>query len=149
VKKVVSVVIVLLALGVTALGIAATAGSSYKVSAKLMPGSDVPKPVGAPNAKGSFTGTYVENTKGAKLTWKLSYAGLTGDAMQAHIHRGKPGVSGPITVPLCGPCTSGMTGSAQISKAVITSLEGGNAYVNVHTAKNPAGEIRGQVKVKG
>lgn len=148
-KRVVSVTIVLLALGVTALGIAASAGSSYKVSAKLTPGADVPKPVGAPNANGSFTGTYVENAKGAKLTWKLSYSSLTGDAMAAHIHKGKPGVSGPVTVPLCGPCTSGMTGSAQISKAVITALEGGSAYVNVHTAKNPAGEIRGQVKVKG
>jgi hypothetical protein len=42
-----------------------------------------------------------------------------------------------------------MTGSAQISKTVIASLESGKAYVNVHTAKNPAGEIRGQVKVKG
>jgi hypothetical protein len=149
VKRLVSGAIVLLALGVTALGIAASAGSSFKVSAKLTPGADVPKPVGAPNAKGSFSGTYVENTKGAKLTWKLSYSGVTGPVMAAHIHRGKPGVSGPVTVPLCGPCTSGMTGSAQISKAVITMLVSGNAYVNVHTAKNPAGEIRGQVTVKG
>jgi hypothetical protein len=139
----------LLALEVTALGIAASAGKSYKVSAKLAPGADVPKPVGAANATGSFTGTYVENAKGAKLTWRLSYAGLTGAAGAAHIHMGKPGVSGPVTVPLCGPCTSGMTGSAQISKTVIASLESGKAYVNVHTAKNPAGEIRGQVKVKG
>jgi hypothetical protein len=145
-KKLVLVAVVPLALGVTALGIAAGA---YKVSAKLTPGADVPKPVGAANAKGSFTGTYVENSKGGKFTWKLSYSGLTGPAMAAHIHRGKLGVSGPVTVPLCGPCTSGKTGTVQISKAVITSLESGNAYVNVHTAKNPAGEIRGQVKVKG
>jgi hypothetical protein len=149
VKKLVLVAVVLLALGVTALGIAAGVAKSYKVSANLTSGADVPKPVGAANAKGSFAGTYVENTKGGKFTWKLSYAGLTGPAMAAHIHMGKPGVSGPVTVPLCGPCTSGKTGSVQISKAVITSLEAGNAYVNVHTAKNPAGEVRGQVKVKG
>ena len=54
-----------------------------------------------------------------------------------------------MIVPLCGPCTSGMSGSAQVSKSVIKTLESGKAYVNVHTAKNPAGEIRGQVKVKG
>ena len=35
------------------------------------------------------------------------------------------------------------------AKAVIKALEAGKAYVNVHTAKNPAGEIRGQVKVSG
>jgi hypothetical protein len=149
VKKRVSVAVVLLALAVTALGIAAGAAKPYLVSATLTPGADVPKPVGAPNAKGAFTGTYVENTKGGKFTWKLSYTALTGPAMAAHIHTGKPGVSGPVTVPLCGPCTSGKTGTVQISKAVITSLESGNSYVNVHTAKNPAGEIRGQVKVKG
>lgn len=148
-KRVVSVAIVLLALGVTGLGIAASVGKSYKVSAKLKSGAEVPTPVGAENAKGSFRGTYVENEQGAKLTWKLSFSRLTGPATAAHIHMGKPGVAGPVTVPLCGPCTSGMTGSAQISKAVITSLESGNAYVNVHTGKNPAGEIRGQVKVKG
>jgi len=29
---------------------------------------------------------------------------------------------------------------------VLTALEAGRAYVNVHTAKNPAGEIRGQIR---
>jgi hypothetical protein len=149
VKRVVSVAVLLFALGVSALAIAGSANETYKVSANLTPGAAVPKPVGAANAKGSFSGAYVENTKGAKLTWKLSFSGLTGPAMAAHIHKGKPGVAGPVTVPLCGPCTSGKAGSAQISKAVIASLEAGNAYVNVHTAKNPGGEVRGQVKVKG
>ena len=32
---------------------------------------------------------------------------------------------------------------------MIRALESGKAYVNVHTAKNAAGEIRGQVKVSG
>ena len=148
-KKIVSALVVLLALVVSALGIAASSGKTYKVSAKLTPGADVPKPSGAANAKGSFLGKYVENSTGAKLTWTLSFSGTTGAAMAAHIHMGKPGVSGPVIVPLCGPCTSGKSGSARISKAVIKALEAGKAYVNVHTAKNPAGEIRGQVKVSG
>jgi hypothetical protein len=52
-----------------------------------------------------------------------------------------------VVVPLCGPCRNGQTGKVHISKAVISALEGNDAYVNVHTAKNAGGEIRGQVKV--
>jgi hypothetical protein len=32
-----------------------------------------------------------------------------------------------------------------LKASVLTALENGRAYVNVHTARNPAGEIRGQV----
>jgi CHRD domain-containing protein len=125
------------------------ARDTYKVSAKLTPGADVPKPKGASGASGSFSGKYVEHASSATLTWKLSFTGMTGPVLQAHIHMGKPGVSGNVIVPLCGPCKNGMTGSAKISESVIKTLEAGKAYVNVHTKRNPAGEIRGQVKVAG
>ena len=61
----------------------------------------------------------------------------------------KVGVAGNVIVPLCAPCKSGGTGKATISKSMITALEAGKTYVNVHTVKNAAGEIRGQVKVTG
>lgn len=138
----------LAALAVAALAVAASLGT-YKVSAALVPKGEVPAAKAPAAAKGSFSGVYKENKKGAVLTWKLSFSGLSGAAMAAHIHAGKPGVAGPVVVPLCGPCTSGMTGKATISDAVIKALESGGAYVNVHTAKNAGGEIRGQVKVKG
>jgi hypothetical protein len=132
-----------------ATGATAVAAETYHVNAKLTPGADVPKPKGAAGAHGSFTGTYVENKKGAVLRWTLSFSGLTGPALQAHIHMAKPGVSGNVIVPLCGPCKNGQTGKATVSKDVVDALEHGLAYVNVHTKANPAGEIRGQVKVKG
>ena len=144
-KKVVSALAVAAALVLAAVALAGT----YGVSATLKPGNDVPKPKGAPNAKGTFSGKYVEHKGGATLTWKLSYSGLTGPALQAHIHAGKRGVSGNVIVPLCAPCPSGMKGTAKISESVIKVLEAGGAYVNVHTKKNPAGEIRGQIKVSG
>ena len=53
-----------------------------------------------------------------------------------------------MIVPLCGPCKSGRTGTTKISKAVVETLEKNGAYVNVHTAMNAGGEIRGQVSVK-
>jgi len=139
----------LAAVTLVAAGLAAAA-QIHKVSATLNAMQEVPKQVvKAPNAKGAFSGTYVQHGRRATLTWKLTYSGLTGRATAAHIHLGKPGVSGNVIVPLCAVnCHSGMTGSATISSTVVAALEAGKTYVNVHTAKNPAGEIRGQVKVK-
>ena len=134
-----------LALVVTAL---AGAAEKYSVKAALKNTTEVPKPKGTSALdKGAFAATYVENATGGTLTWKLTFSHLTGKALAAHIHMGKSGVAGPVIVPLCGPCKNGQTGKVHISKAVISALEGGKAYVNVHTAKNAAGEIRGQAKV--
>ena len=49
-------------------------------------------------------------------------------------------------VALCGPCKSGKRGTATITHAQLRTIEAGRAYVNVHTKKNAAGEIRGQIK---
>ena len=127
----------------------AAAHGTYKVGAVLTSKADVPTPKGAALAKGTFTGTYVENKTGAVLKWKLTFSHLTGPANAAHIHAGKPGVAGPVIVPLCGPCHSGQTGTVKISNAVIKALESGGAYINVHTTKNAGGEVRGQTKVTG
>jgi CHRD domain len=143
-KNIAAVAVAAAVLGTSAVALAA---ETYHVKAKLTPGADRPIPKGATGAHGSFTGTYIENKKGAVLRWTLSFTGLTGPALQAHIHMGKPGVSGNVILPLCAPCKTGQTGKAQISKQVVDLLEKGDAYVNVHTKKNLAGEIRGQIKV--
>jgi hypothetical protein len=127
----------------------AASRDSYSVNATLKNNTEVPRPKGATLAKGSFTGNYVENKTGATLKWKLTFSHLTGPAVAAHIHGGKAGVAGPVLVPLCGPCHNGQTGTVKISKSIIAALEGNRAYVNVHTAKNAAGEVRGEVKVAG
>jgi hypothetical protein len=151
VKKLSSLVVAATAaLVVVAFATAAQRAETYKVSAALIAGQEVPKPK-APRVgvHGAFTGTYVENKTGAVLKWKLTYAKLTGPALAAHIHGGKIGVAGAVIVPLCGPCHSGQTGAVKISKATVAALERHRAYVNIHTSKNAAGEIRGQVKVTG
>ena len=125
----------------------AGAAETYSVSATLKNTTEVPKPKGARLAKGSFSAKYVENKTGATLTWKLTYSRLSGKGLAAHIHMGKAGTAGPVVVPLCGPCKNGQTGKVHISKSVISALEDGRAYINVHTKKNAAGEIRGQAKV--
>ncbi len=124
---------------------APVAATSAPVTATLSAGKEVPKPTGAPaGATGSFKGTLA----GSKLTYTLTFKGLSGAAIASHLHQGKPGVSGPVVVPLCPPgCTSPMKGTKTVSKSFLSAMKAGNAYVNIHTKKNPNGEIRGQVKV--
>jgi hypothetical protein len=111
-------------------------------TAALSSGQEVPKQiVKDPAAHGLFKGTLTGNT----LKWKLTFAKLTGPATQAHIHLGAKGTSGNVLVPLCAPCKSGQTGTVPITPALRTDFRKHLLYVNVHTAKNPAGEIRGQL----
>jgi hypothetical protein len=122
-------------------GIASSGSDTTKLSAKLTRGAEVPRPKGALLATGTFTGSI----SGSSLTWKLSFSKLTGKALAAHVHLGRRGVAGPVVVPLCGPCVSGVHKTSKLTSKVKAALLSGGAYVNVHTAKNAAGEIRGQV----
>jgi hypothetical protein len=135
----------MLAAALSVAGLAFGAGNavSYKLSARLTAGAEVPKQViKVPGAKGTFTGTLT----GRKLTWKLTFTGLSGAAAQAHIHLGKAGVAGNVIVPLCAPCRSGVHGKTTVSAATAKAIKSNKTYVNVHTAMNAAGEIRGQLR---
>jgi CHRD domain len=117
-----------------------------QISAKLAAGPETPTPKGdVGSATGTFTGTLTKSESGAVLTWQLTFASLTGDATAAHIHIAARGVAGPVVVPLCAPCTSGVTGTSNINATVLDAIQKDRAYVNVHTRANPAGEIRDQV----
>jgi hypothetical protein len=131
--------VVAAALSVAALA-AAAPSKEVMVGAKLDAMQEIPH-VKAPNAKGSFTGTVV----GGKLKWRLTFSGLTGAASAAHIHVGAMGKAGNVLVALCGPCKTGQSGTTKVSAMVLRDIQKHLTYVNVHTAKNPNGEIRGQV----
>jgi len=106
-----------------------------------------PKPKGSVRrAKGLFTATVTKQGDSAVIAWRLTFSRLTGRAGAAHIHRGQPGKAGPVIVPLCAPCRSGVRGRATVGASVLAALEAGRAYVNIHTARNPAGEVRGQIR---
>ncbi len=115
---------------------------TQKFSAALNIGQEVPHPKGTKvGASGRFTATVT----GTTLKWTLTFAHLSGQATASHIHGGVRGKAGPVLVPLCGPCTSPASGTATVTAAEIKDLLAGKDYVNVHTAKNPNGEIRGQI----
>jgi len=118
-----------------------------KLKAALNIGQEKPVPKGTKlGASGSFRATVT----GTTITWTLTYTHLSGPAMAAHIHAGARGVNGPVMIGLCGvtgapACTSGMHGTATATADQLKAIMAGKTYVNVHTTKNPNGEIRGQV----
>jgi CHRD domain len=123
-------------------GASSTTPRPVKFSAALNVGQERPHPKGTKvGASGRFTATLT----GTTLTWRLTFVHLTGPAAAAHIHQGRRGVSGAVLIPLCGPCTSPVTGTTPVTTAEIAGMKLGRTYVNVHTAKNPGGEIRGQI----
>jgi len=125
---------------------ARTEAVKVHIGATMVASEEVPAPKGdVGGARGSFSGTLTKSDTGAVLNWQLSFSGMTGDAIAAHIHIADRGKPGPVVVPLCAPCTSGATGTANVSATVLEAIESDRAYVNVHTKTNPAGEIRGQV----
>jgi len=106
--------------------------------------------------------TFKLSADGQSITYKLNVANID-DVVQAHVHLAAQGVNGPIVAFLFGPEPGGVdvngrlaSGSIDASDLInnllghpledlIEAIEGGGAYVNVHTLAHPGGEIRGQL----
>jgi CHRD domain len=131
-------------LGGAGLGTESAAPTGF--TARLNGAQEVPKPKGLkPGAQGTFTAALVRRGAGGTLNWKLTFQALSGKATASHIHVGARGRAGGVKVSLCGPCRTGSRGSTRVDAKTISALMAGTAYVNVHTARNAAGEIRGQI----
>jgi hypothetical protein len=99
-----------------------------------------------PNASGG-SGTGKVELDGNVIKWTVSYSGTTGPVTAGHFHGpAQPGANAGVVVPFAGPLASPIIGSATLTPAQVDQLKGGLWYVNLHTAANPGGEIRGQVK---
>lgn len=94
---------------------------------------------------GSATASLDTGTK--VLTYTVTFEKLSGPATAAHFHGpAAKGENAGVVVPLGGPNpTSPIHGTATLTDEQIKDLQGGKWYVNVHTAANKGGEIRGQV----
>jgi hypothetical protein len=138
-----------LALAVAGGAVARSQADKIQVAAAMTAAQEVPTPTGDLSyAAGAFAATVTRSDTGAVLSWQLTFSGLSGPAGAAHVHIAAPGQPGPVAVPLCGPCESPASGTANIDPSVVAALQSGGAYVNVHTAANGAGEIRGQIAVR-
>lgn len=113
-----------------------------KYKADLKGSTEVP-----PNeTKGTGMVDATYDTASKKLTWTVTYSGLTGDATAAHFHGpAEAGKNAPPVVPLSGSLASPIKGEATLNDAQAKELQDGMMYFNLHTAANKGGEIRGQV----
>ena len=132
-------------LATLALGAAiAFAGPAFaeKMKATLDGKSEVP-----PNASaGKGTADIDYDPASKKLSWKVTYTGLSGPATAGHFHGpADPDKNAGVAVPITNIATSPVEGSATLTDAQAADLVAGKYYVNIHTAANPGGEIRGQV----
>ena len=115
--------------------------ASINLKADLKSSNEVP-PV---DSKGSGSVTATFDTASKQLSWKGSVTGLSGPATAAHFHAAESGKNGAVVVPIAGVDKGSFEGSATLTDAQAEDLVAGKWYVNIHTAANKAGEIRGQV----
>ena len=152
----------------------ASADRENKIRTKLTGYQEVPSV--STVASGSFVAEVAHG--GQSFHYELSYGGLQGTVLQAHIHFGQKSVNGSIVIWLCGttanpgpvgtqtcPQSGTITGdvfatnviatatSQQIAAGefaeVLAAMRAGVAYANVHTSVSPGGEIRGQLRGHG
>ena len=92
---------------------------------------------------GTLTSTYDTATK--KLTWTVTFSGLSGPATAAHFHGPADAkANAGVVVPQKDGLTSPMKGEATLTDAQAADLLAGKWYFNIHTEANKGGEIRGQ-----
>ncbi len=140
--RVIAICAVLLVLGASCLSKASYA-STFTYNVILNGLQEVP--ANSSTASGSATVT-VDNVADT-VSVVLSFSGLTNNAAAAHIHCCvAPGANAPVVIPFTGfPNTTSGTYSntfTGVSVANITGIIAGQAYINIHDATYPGGEIR-------
>ena len=119
--------------------------TSTALSARLSGASEVPAVM--TDATGIVEASLGSGTN--VLTWKITYSGLSGPATGAHFHGpATAGQNAGVVVPISAPLASPISGSATLTTAQAADLNAGRWYVNLHTAANPNGEVRGQMGVR-
>lgn len=118
--------------------------ATVNYTATLNGASEVPAKTtgGAGTMEGSL------DTATKMLTYTVTYNGLSGPATAAHIHApAAAGANAGVAVPFPSPA-SPIKGTVAVTDDQIKLMDTGMTYVNVHTAANPGGEIRGQIMKK-
>jgi hypothetical protein len=112
---------------------------------------------------GAFANATVTVDLGTQtVSWSIDVFNMPSGTNNAHFHVGAPGIAGPTVVNVAFPAgisnDYNLSGSATAANLLprtdqgirswddfLQALLGGQTYLNVHSAVNPGGEIRGQV----
>jgi hypothetical protein len=125
---------------ISALGSYSSTAAAADIKVTLTGEQEVP-PV---KSAGAGTGTIIIGTD-RTVSGSVKTTGIAGTV--AHIHEAAPGKNGPVIVPLTKDGdTYSVAAGTKLTDAQFASFQAGNLYVNVHTAANSGGEIRGQLK---
>ena len=97
------------------------------------------------NTSASGSGTILVGDD-KSVSGSVSTTGIAG--MAAHIHTGATGKNGPVAIGMTKNGDNGwvIPAGAKFTDAQYEAYKAGDTYVNVHSAANKAGEIRGQLR---
>ena len=111
-------------------------------NAVLRPGQEVvhPKRVSSRTA-----GHMTAKLSGKTLRWTMTFSHLTGRPNVATLNKGVRGTNGTAFKTLCRYCVSPAHGTVTLTASQVDALLRGRTYVNVLTARNTHGELRGQI----
>ncbi len=125
------------------------AAFTFGAYSSIMPIADAPvtlsgdQQVPPVRSEGSGTGTVVV-ARDRSVNASVTTTGIVGT--EAHIHEAGSGKNGPAIIPLTKESDTFVTPpGARLTEKQLASFMAGNLYVNVHTAANPGGEVRGQL----
>ncbi len=119
------------------IGIAGAVGNQF--SADLSWDNEVPPAVGT-----TATGSALFTLNAGQICFDITTSGLTGPVLADHIHNAPAGSNGGVVVSLQGLLNGCVAANQQIIDDIHQDPE--DFYLNVHTAVNPGGEIRGQLE---
>ncbi len=129
-----------LIVAISAFGSYSSIAAAADIKVTLAGDQEVPPVTSAGTGTGMIT-VGADGSVGGSVTT----TGIAGTA--AHIHEAAAGKNGPVIIPLTKSGDAyAVPAGAKLTDAQLASFKAGNLYVNVHTAANPGGEIRGQLK---
>jgi CHRD domain len=114
---------------------------SQEVKVALSGSQEVPPVTTSASGSGTITIGADKSVSGSVTTTGVA-------AVAAHVHQGAAGQNGPVIIPLTKTADNvwSVPAGAKLTDEQYTAFKAGNLYVNVHSAANKGGEIRGQLK---
>ncbi len=136
------------------------AAQAVTLTATLNGNAETPPP--GVNTGAFGTATVVVDVAARTVSYRIDVFNMPSGTTASHIHVGGAGTTGPVIVNFAPPVNAsndyGFAGTVpegqfllrpelgiRSADDVFQAILAGNAYVNVHSAANPGGEVRGQL----